>query len=223
MRKAMTLFLVVVAVVGMTVTGNAAEYDRYERGSPSAAPPPPPPPRQAAPYPPQARPMYGRPYLYAQMGIYEPNDENDGLRGYDSGFSTAVAFGARLNPVFAVEGTLGGYYSEDDWGNEASVVPMTIGGRLIIPNSFVEPYLGGGFGVYFSSLDEPLSGIDDDSTDFGGYLSLGMDFWLNLRVALNFEGRYHWVDAAFFSRTIGQDIDVDLSGWTVNFGVRVSF
>jgi len=76
-------------------------------------------------------------------------------------------------------------------------VPLTIGARIIIPHPFVEPYLGAGMGLYFSSLDEPattgFSGIDDTSSDFGGYLSGGVDLWLSQRVALNFEGKYHFV------------------------------
>ena len=46
--------------------------------------------------------------------------------------------------------------------------------------------------------------------------------WLNQRVALNFEGKYHWVNPTFQTNA-GNDIDVNLGGWTVNLGVRVGF
>jgi hypothetical protein len=41
-------------------------------------------------------------------------------------------------------------------------------------------------------------------------------------VALNFEGKYHWVDPTFETNA-GSDVDVDLSGWAVNLGVRFAF
>jgi len=69
------------------------------------------------------------------------------------------------------------------------VAPLTFGVRLIIPAPVIEPYIGAGLGIYFVSLDEP--GIDDSDTTVGGYGSLGLDAWLNPRMALNFEGKYH--------------------------------
>ena len=100
--------------------------------------------------------------------------------------------------------------------------PLTIGGRLIIPHPFIEPYVGAGLGLYFTSLDEPINGIDDTSSDFGGYLSIGADFWLNPRVALNIEGKYHWVDPTF-ENNLGNSVDVSMGGWTANLGARVAF
>jgi opacity protein-like surface antigen len=218
MKKTFALFLAVFAVAGLSGSGFAAEYDRYERGY-SGQPPPAPlaadPPRR------QRHATAGEPYIYGQMGVYNPNSDADGLRGYDSGGNFAVAFGSRLSPLFAVEGTLGAFGTEEG-SSEVSVYPMTMGGRFIVPNPFIEPYIGAGVGIYFANLKEPPSGIDDSSTEFGGYLSLGMDFWLNQRVALNIEGRYHWVDASF-ENNLGSSVNVNLSGWTTNFGVRVSF
>ena len=131
-----------------------------------------------------------------------------------------LGVGSRVSPVFAVDGTFGAYGAKRG-SNEATVVPLTIGGRLIVPHPFIEPYVGAGLGLYFSSLDEPINAIDDTSADFGGYLSAGLDMWLNPRAALNFEGKYHWVTPTFQSN--GYDVDVDLGGWTVNLGVRVAF
>jgi len=221
MRRYQVVFLVFIAAVGLTVTGYAAEYDRYERGYRSDYPPPPPPPRRAAEVPRQRHAQQGEPYFFAHLGVFDPNEDADGLKGYDSGGNFDIGIGSRISPLFAVEGTFGGY-GADRGPDEATVVPLTIGGRFIIPNPFVEPYLGGGLGLYFTALDEPINGIDDDNAEFGGYLSLGMDFWLNQRVALNFEGKYHWVESTF-QNDLGTDFDVDMGGWTVNFGVRLSF
>ena len=228
MRKHLALVLVGLFVAATATAAVAADYDRYERGprggSPGEYAPPPPPPRGYQ-VPPPRHAQHGQPYFFAHLGIFDPNNDFDGLEGYDSGGSFDFGVGSRVSPVFAVEGTIGGYGAERG-PDEAVVVPLTIGGRLIIPHPFIEPYIGAGVGLYMSSLDERpgaiSTGIDDDSTDFGGYLSIGADFWLNPRVALNFEGKYHWVNPTF-EDSIGQEFDVDMSGWTANLGVRVSF
>lgn len=227
MKKHLALVMAGLFVAATAATAVAADYDRYERGDRyrdrgEYAPPP---PRRAAEAPPPRHAQYGQPYFFAHLGIFDPNDDVDGLKGYDSGGHFELGVGSRVSPVFAIDGTLGAY-GADRGSNEAAVVPLTIGGRLIIPHPFLEPYVGGGLGLYFTSIEEAatpgFTGIDDTSTDFGGYLSLGLDMWLNPRAALNFEGKYHWVTPTF--QTLGgSDIDVDMGGWTVNLGVRIAF
>jgi opacity protein-like surface antigen len=224
MRKHVSFVLAGLFVAATTTAAVAADYDRYERGPRGGSPgeyAPPPPPTRGYQVPPPRHAQYGQPYFFAHLGIFDPNNDVDGLEGYDSGGSFDLGVGSRVSPLFAVEGTFGGYGAERG-PDEVTVVPLTIGGRLIIPHPFIEPYVGAGVGLYFSSLDEPINGIDDNSTDFGGYLSIGADFWLNPRVALNFEGKYHWVEPSF-QTSGGPDVDVNLSGWTANLGVRVSF
>jgi opacity protein-like surface antigen len=233
MRKHLALVLAGLFVAATAATAVAADYDRYERGPRGGGPgeyAPPPPPRGAQ-APPPRHALYGQPYFVAHLGIFDPNNDADGLRGYDAGSVFDVGFGSRVAPLFAFEGNFGAYGS-DDGSKEARVVPMTIGGRFIIPHPFIEPYVGAGLGLYFSSLDEgsaasgrgfsPYSGVDDTSSNFGGYLSAGLDLWLNQRVALNFEGKYHFIEPTFQTNA-GNDVDVNLSGWTANLGVRVSF
>jgi len=41
-------------------------------------------------------------------------------------------------------------------------------------------------------------------------------------VALNFEGKYHWVEPTFEDNS-GREFDVNMGGWTANLGVRVAF
>lgn len=216
MRKVAVLLALLMTVAGVAVPAFAADYDRYDRYERYPDPPPPPAPR-AASAPPRTHLNYGPGYFGLQMGFFEPNDDFEGLATYDTGFAFNVMFGSRLTPFFALEGSIGYFEAQSDFfQGDLSVVPLTIGGRFIIPNPVVEPYIGAGFGVYFASLDENF-GVDDDSTDFGGYLSFGIDFWLNPKVALNLEGRYQWIESEF------DGFDVDLSGWNALFGVRVSF
>jgi Outer membrane protein beta-barrel domain len=225
MRKQLALILAGLLVAATAATSLAAEYDRYERGpgrGPGVYAPPPP---RLGSAPPPRHAQYGQPYFFAHLGIFDPNTDVDGLDGYDTGGNFDLGIGSRVSPLFAIDGTFGGFASERG-SDEATVVPLTIGGRLIIPHPFFEPYVGGGIGLYFSSLDEPRADpnfdIDDTSADFGGYLSLGLDLWLNPRVALNFEGKYHWVEPTFEASS-GREFDVDMGGWTANLGVRVAF
>lgn len=227
MRKRLALVLAGLFVAATATAALAADYDRYERGprggsSGEYAPPPPPsrgyqaPPRHA---------QYGQPYFFAHAGIFEPNGDSSvapdgGLDGYDSGGNFELGVGSRVAPMFAVEGSIGGYHAERG-SDDVTVIPMTIGGRLVLPHPFIEPYIGAGLGLYVTDLKDGFRQIDDSSTDFGGYLSFGADFWLNPRVALNFEGKYHWVTSTFDSN-IGSE-DINLGGWTANLGIRVGF
>lgn len=233
MRKRYALILAGLMVVATAATAVAAEYDRYERGTRGGSRDeyvPPPPPRAAEPAP-YRHAVRGHGYFFTHLGIFDPNDDRDGLHGYDHGTNFDFGFGSRVAPMFAFEGTFGAY-GADSGSREARVVPLTMGARLIIPTPFIEPYFGAGLGLYFTSLKEdseasrrdfaPFSGIDDTSSDFGGYLSAGVDMWLNQRVALNFEGKYHFVQPTFETNA-GNDVDVNLSGWAANLGVRVSF
>ncbi|HEX8042858.1 outer membrane beta-barrel protein [Candidatus Deferrimicrobium sp.] len=228
MRKHLALVFVGLFVAATATAAVAADYDRYERGphggSPGEYAPPPPPPRgyQA---PPPRHAQYGQPYFFGHAGVFDPNSDSDGLDGYDTGWNFDVGIGSRVSPFFAIDGTVGAYRAERG-SDEATVVPLTIGGRFILPHPFIEPYVGAGLGLYFSSLKERpgviSTGIDDSSTDFGGYLSVGLDMWLNPRIALNFEGKYHWVNPTFRDSS-GRDFDVNMSGWTGNLGIRVAF
>jgi opacity protein-like surface antigen len=211
MRKSAVLFL---AGLLCAVLASAAwaqdRYERYERV---------PPPRRGASTPPPQHAVYGQTYFFGHIGLFEPNDDEPtltggGLGGYDTGGSFDIGIGSRVSPNLAIEGTFGAY-SADRGPDEVSVAPLTFGVRLILPAPVIEPYIGAGLGIYFASLDEP--GIDDSDTTVGGYGSIGLDAWLNPRMALNFEGKYHWVEPEF------NGIDVNVSGWTVSLGVRVSF
>jgi len=227
MMKRHALLLAGLMVAATAATGAAADYDRYERGPGGAGPGvyAPPPPRHGADIPPPRHAQYGQPYFFGHLGVFDPNSDSDGLDGYDTGLNFDIGVGSRVAPMFAIDASFGAYGAERG-SDEASVVPLTIGGRLILPHPFLEPYVGAGLGLYFSSLDEGArpgySGIDDTSADIGGYLSRGLDMWLSPRSALNFEGKYHWVNPEFQSNA-GSYFDVNMGGWTFNLGVRVAF
>jgi hypothetical protein len=222
------LVLAGLCVAATAATAVADEYDRYERSPGVYAPAPPPPP----PEPPLVRHgVHGEMYIFGHAGIFDPTDDNwvdDGLERYNSGYNFDIGFGSRVTRVFAIEGTVGAYGAEHG-SDKARVIPVTIGGRLIIPTPFIEPYFGFGLGLYATKLEEAPGtrftgdpGVDDSSTDIGGYLSFGADFWLNQRTALNFEGKYQGVTSKFEDNA-RNDFDVYMGGWSVNLGLRLSF
>lgn len=222
MKKTTGMILAVLFVAALVSPAIAQPppYDRYERGYyPPGGPPPP----RGAPPPPPRHAVYSQPYFFAHGGVFEPNDSFNGLEGYDSGGAFDVGIGARVSPILAVDGTFGAY-SADIGPNEVTVVPVTVGLRLVIPNPFIEPYVGGGVGLYFADLKEPFSGagIDDSDTTFGGYASFGVDMWLTPRFALNLEGKYHWVEPTF-TDAAGTEFDVKVGGWTAMLGIRLAF
>lgn len=211
MRRTATALLVGLLCAALAQTAQAQRYDRYDRYGGDAPPPP-----RGAPPPPPRHAVYGQTYFFGHLGLFEPNDETDGLDGYDTGGAFDVGIGSRVTPNLAIDGTFGAYWA-DIGPNEVGVVPLTIGARLIIPSPVFEPYAGLGVGLYFAELDEPVSGIDDTDTTFGGYAALGVDAWMTPRTALNFEGKYHFAEPEF------DGVDVDVSGWTLSLGVRLSF
>lgn len=203
--------LVLAAILGLGLAGAAHAADGYGRRGVFLGP---------------TYSHHGETYLLLRGGVFEPNDDREGLRGYDSGWSFSAGIGSRLSPFFAVEAMAGAYGAEDG-PDRIRVVPITVGGRFIVPNPFLEPYLGGGVGIYFADLREvavapDFSGIDDSSTALGGYLSMGVDAWLSPHTALNFEGAYHVADPSFESKA-GNSFDVQVGGWRVNVGLRLEF
>jgi len=212
MRRPSVWILAGLLAALFALPAQADRYDRYRGDEP-------PPPRQGAMVPPPRHAVYGQTYFFGHIGLFEPNDDDPtpsggGLGGYDTGGSFDVGIGSRVSHNLAIEGTFGGH-SADRGGDEVTVIPLTFGARLILPAPVVEPYVGAGLGIYFADLEEP--GIDDSDTTIGGYGSLGVDAWLNPRTALNFEGKYHWIEPEFGG------VDVDVSGWTLSLGVRVAF
>jgi len=212
MRKSVVLVLVGLLSVALASAVMAAEYDRYQKyGGP--------PPRRGAGAPPPQHAVHGQTYFFGHIGLFEPNDDDPtltggGLGGYDTGGSFDIGIGSRVTPNLAVEGTFGAY-GADRGSDEVAVAPLTFGARLILPAPVFEPYVGLGLGIYFADLNEP--GIDDSDTTIGGDGAIGLDAWLNPRMALNFEGKYHWVEPEF------NGVDVDVSGWTLSLGIRIAF
>ncbi len=183
----------------------------------------------AAPAPSQARvvrrvypeqPRYAfTPELYftGRVGLFEPNDETDGLEGFSSGFFGGIGIGYRSAPYLAFEGEIDYYESEFDFV-DLRVTPLIFNVRLIYPGAFVEPYLEGGAGIYFAEFD---FGFDTDSgAGMGVHFGTGLDFRVSPGIILGLEFRW------FFAEPDFSDVffeDPDVGGFVFNFLLRAMF
>lgn len=197
MRRLLVLFLIGLFALMLAPTANAQIF-----GSIGASAPP-------------VRAPYGQPYFLGHFGIFEPNDSGDGLSGYDSGTFVDVGIGSNVAPNLAIEGTLG-VYSADGPG-DVTVIPVTVGARVVIPTRTLEPYAGAGVGFYYVDVEQASRRIDDSDLTIGAYGLIGVDAWMTPKIALNIEGKYHWAEPSV------SGVDVKVSGWMLTLGVRLGF
>lgn len=129
---------------------------------------------------------------------------------------------------------------------ELTRVPLTAGlklhllprGRSISRYAFiparVSPYVGGGVGAMFYTLEQYGDFVDEETLDiwtdsfeedgagFTANAFAGGDFWLGSRVAINLEGRYNWAKADL-NYDFSDFENVDLSGWQLTAGVTLRY
>ncbi len=163
--------------------------------------------------PPPRHAEFGEPYLFGHIGLFEPEGD---INDFKSGTNADFGMGARVNENIAIEASIG-RYDASLRGDDVTVWPLTFGGRLILPQPIVEPYVGLGLGFYHANVDDSRRGLHDSDTTIGGYLSIGADAWLNPRTALNIEGRYQIANPTI------NDQSVDVSGMIISLGLRVGF
>jgi len=162
-------------------------------------------------WPEAAGPGVQKPYWFAGIGIFKPQDDIDRA---DTGLSLQGGVGAKVHEMFAVDATLG-FHSGDGGGISSWTMPLTVGGRAYFPVGAFEPYAGAGFGLYLSGFDG--QGINDTAVDFGYYLQAGGDAWLSRSMAVNFDLRRHWTSPSFNGR------EVDIGGWSFTIGAKFGF
>jgi hypothetical protein len=135
--------------------------------------------------------------------------------------TTSFLYGAKVGLkflMFAVEGNVltasHNIISTEQafpWeGNGVGFTYWGINGKLFIPLLIVHPYIMGGYGTY--SID-----INDISKDSNKGYNLGVGLEVKLgKLGVFAEGRYHKV-------TVTIDRDLDMSNYTLTFGVLYDF
>jgi len=139
-------------------------------------------------------------------GAYAPEgtdlDENDA----DTGWVGFLNTGYMTSPFWGLQFDLGYFETSGANGLQVSAFPIALSLKLALPLSFVEPYVLGGGGVYFTQaeLESPGLSVDDSSTEFAPHAAGGIN--LNFgNFQIGAEARYIWLDAS------GLDVD----GWMI--------
>lgn len=153
-----------------------------------------------------------------RRGIFKPNSDENGLKDFESGDNIELAYGYRMSPNFALEGSIGKYKSEYGgsylfritFSNEGSVkattsaMPITFTAKGILPlgDGKVEIYGGGGVGYYQTKVEwedkgiwcttVPYSFSDSKEENVSGFHIVGgIEFNVSDNVA--FSGEAKWL------------------------------
>lgn len=150
----------------------------------------------------------GQPYLPSYIsfsgGVYSPDAADLDANGADDGFAFYLNSGYMVNKFTGLQIDLGYFETSGDNGLKVSAIPLAFSLKLAIPGSVLEPYVIGGYGVYYTqaSLDLGAASVDESGTEFGPHAAAGLNFNFG-KYQLGAEARYVWLEAA------GLDVD----GW----------
>jgi len=153
----------------------------------------------------------GNLYWFGNVGLFNPGGDIDAL---NTGWNLSGGVGSRVNPNIALESSLSFLRSNASPG-DVLLVPLTMGARLIYPTPVFEPYAGAGLGFCYVDLNMP--GANDTAFTLAGYLSGGVDAWLNPKVAFHAELKYQYANPGLGGG------HVDTSGLLFTLGIRMMF
>jgi len=129
----------------------------------------------------------------------------------------------RLLPMLAIEGAVD--YHEQDFANGAARVsnyPVTLSALLYIwPLGPIQPYIVGGVGWYYTTVDYrgPLAGQSSTtSNQFGYHAGGGLDLALSKMVTLDADIRYIFLNLPSELKDRAAR-DIDANGWMVTVGL----
>lgn len=166
-------------------------------------------------------------YSLFKVGAFFPNDEEKGLKGYDTGYNAEVAAGYRFNKNLA--GELGiGYYSARSWSGgypKISAIPILATIKGVLPLGKAELYLGAGPGYYFAKYYYTSSSDTSASAGVLGYhVTGGVDYNLSKKLALGLEVKWFSVKADFgeLGPVLGYT-EVEFGGIITNLSLKYRF
>ncbi len=178
-------------------------------------------------------------YLSFGGGVFIPNDDNEGLKGFDTGTAVDITCGYEVNSMFSIEGSIG-YYNTDyemtECGGDCpdppcciritsgiDACPVRLTGKISLPLiKQIKLYAGAGFGYYFTSLDEMavFTGYDEDfdytvkseADTFGYHLVAGLDVMAGESLSLLIETLWAHVKPSLKDYYSNDDIKVQMGG-----------
>ena len=159
----------------------------------------------------------GHALIGARAGMFLPNDNSDGLKGFEEGWAAEVFLGGGVGPV-GFEVGAGGYMPEPEGNVDADFNVYYLSGTVkgYLPLGGAALYAGGGIGFYYAELDSGLEGRDTvDGNGIGYHLVMGVEAPLAI-VALFGEARWNLAEVDLGN--LREDIDV--GGLTISLGLR---
>lgn len=174
-------------------------------------------------------------YLALKPGYFMPNDDSDGLDGFDSVFTIGLAAGVKVNPnvagevgwdYYSTEDTETGYLNSTYGIYKGTVttwsVPLTL--KLIAPiDRQVSVFAGMGIGLYNAKYEVEfesanLYGSTSDSTSGAGFhIVFGADLKLDANLALGMELKWSEAELEF------DDFDEDINVGGTTFSVVAKY
>ena len=152
----------------------------------------------------------GQPFLPSYIsfsgGVYSPDAADLDANGADDGFAVYLNSGYMVNRFTGLQIDVGYFETSGDNNLKVSAFPLALSVKLALPGSVIEPYIIGGYGVYYTQakLDLGAVSVDDSSTEFAPHAAGGLN--LNFgNFQIGAEARYIWLDAA----------GLDLDGWLI--------
>ena len=162
----------------------------------------------------QAQEKFGPMYFGMSFGGYAPAGTDLDDADAKTGFVGLVNGGYMFSPFFGVQTDLGYFETSGNDNLKITSIPLAFSLKLAVPVAFVEPYVLGGGGVYFTKLKgDEFS--DASSTDFGAQAAGGINFIFG-NFQFGAEARYLWITA---SNDI-QDFDIEGFQLMGTLGVR---
>jgi hypothetical protein len=169
---------------------------------------------------------YNESYAALKLGLFMPNENADYL---DNGFSVGGALGHKLNRNFALEIGLDNTstkfdekYVYEDIDVITLGIPVTA--KFVVPLSqHAELFVGAGFGVYFTSIDDHEYADEYDNVDdasLGFHSLIGADIRMNPDMAFTMELRHTEIEQDFEEYYYD---DIELGGTTASFGIKFLF
>ena len=142
----------------------------------------------------QAQQKFLPAYFSVSGGVYAPAGTDLDDDDAKTGFVGLVNGGYMFSPFFGVQTDLGYFETSGDHNLKVASIPLAVSLKLAIPIAFVEPYVLGGGGVYFTKLKgDEFS--DASSTDFGAHAAGGVNFIFG-NFQFGAEARYLWITAS---------------------------
>lgn len=143
-------------------------------------------------------------YISFSLGAYDPDAVDLDDNGAEIGFAGFLNSGHMVNRFTGLQIDLGYFETSGDNNLKVSAFPLALSVKLALPGSALEPYVIGGYGVYFTqaSLDLGAASVDDSSVEFAPHAAAGLNVNFG-KYQLGAEARYVWLEAA----------GLDADGW----------